>query len=133
MSEATSSGTGSLPASQSRTSLGHTPSFWASRPCPQAMRRNSRLSCAGVNVSSVMGETYTSTWKATRAVASPERERRADSRPPPFPETILFPKQGQDVLLERLGELTGRVGLQMQRHITCVHISTPWLLRREPT
>src|SRR5438093_1036186 len=48
-------------------------------------------------------------------------------------ETILFPKQGQDVLLERLGELTGRVGLQMQRHITCVHISTPWLLRREPT
>src|SRR5437667_132332 len=49
ISEATSSGTGSLPASQSRTSLGHTPSFWASRPCPQAMRRNSRLSCAGVN------------------------------------------------------------------------------------
>src|SRR2546421_5882032 len=48
-------------------------------------------------------------------------------------EAILFPKQGQDVLLERLGELTGRVGLQMQRHITCVHISTPWLLRREPT
>src|SRR5213593_2482796 len=48
-------------------------------------------------------------------------------------ETILFPQQGQDVLLERLGELTGRVGLQMQRHITCVHISTPWLLRREPT
>ncbi len=53
MSEATSSGTGSLPASQSRTSLGHTPSFWARRTCPQAMRRNSRLSCAGVNVSSV--------------------------------------------------------------------------------
>src|SRR5437764_5042783 len=49
MSEATSSGTGSLPASQSRTSLGHTPSFCASRTCPQAMRRNSRLSCAGVN------------------------------------------------------------------------------------
>src|SRR6266550_2021830 len=49
MSEATRSGTGSLPASQSRTSLGHTPSFRASRTCPQAIRRNSRLSCAGVN------------------------------------------------------------------------------------
>src|SRR5712691_8047976 len=49
MSEATISGTGSLPASQSRTSLGHTPSFCASRTCPHAMRRNSRLSCAGVN------------------------------------------------------------------------------------
>src|SRR5713101_278763 len=48
ISKATTSGTGSLPASQSRTSLGHTPSFWASRTCPQAMRRNSRLSCAGV-------------------------------------------------------------------------------------
>ncbi len=52
MSEATTSGTGSLPASQSRTSLGHTPSLWASRTCPQAMRSNSRLSCAGVNVPS---------------------------------------------------------------------------------
>src|SRR5713226_1284726 len=56
ISEATTSGTGSLPASQSRTSLGHTPSFWASRTCPQAMRCNSRLSCAGVNRSSVMIE-----------------------------------------------------------------------------
>jgi len=52
MSEATTSGTGSLPASHSRTSVGHTPSFWASRACPQAMRRNSRFSCAEVNVPS---------------------------------------------------------------------------------
>src|SRR6266498_475298 len=37
-------------------------------------------------------------------------------------EAILSPKQGQDVLLERLGKLTGRVGLQMQGHIACVHI-----------
>src|SRR2546428_444732 len=39
-------------------------------------------------------------------------------------EAILFPKQGQDVLLERLGELTGRVGLQMHGHIACVHIDS---------
>src|SRR5437667_8635475 len=37
-------------------------------------------------------------------------------------EALLFPKQGQDVLLERLGKLTGRVGLQMQGHIACVHV-----------
>src|SRR6266516_3185199 len=37
-------------------------------------------------------------------------------------EAILFPQQGQDVLLERLGKLTGRVGLQMHGHIACVHI-----------
>src|SRR3989442_6571 len=37
-------------------------------------------------------------------------------------EAILLPKQGQDVLLERPGELTGRIGLQMQGHIACVHI-----------
>src|SRR5881392_3159946 len=44
-------------------------------------------------------------------------------------ETMLLPKQGQDVLLERPGKLTGRVRLQMQGHITCVHIATPWLFR----
>jgi len=49
MSEATTSGTGSLPASQSRTSVGHTPSFSASRACPHEMRFSSRLNCAGVN------------------------------------------------------------------------------------
>src|SRR5207249_11953287 len=38
-------------------------------------------------------------------------------------EAILLPKQGQDVLLERPGKLTGRVRLQMQGHITCVHIT----------
>src|SRR2546430_15110813 len=48
-------------------------------------------------------------------------------------ETMLLPKQGQDVLLERPGKLSGRVGLQMQGHIACVHISPPWLVRREPT
>src|SRR3989475_11851007 len=37
-------------------------------------------------------------------------------------EAILLPQQGQDVLLERLGKLTGRVGLQMHGHIACVHI-----------
>src|SRR5712691_5778485 len=42
-------------------------------------------------------------------------------------EASLFSQQGQDVLLERLGKLTGRVGLQMHGHIACVHISTPWL------
>src|SRR5712691_7552893 len=39
-------------------------------------------------------------------------------------EAILFPQQGQDVLLERLGKLTGRVGLQMHGHIACVHIDS---------
>src|SRR5256885_10439823 len=39
-------------------------------------------------------------------------------------ETMLLPKQGQDVLLERPGKLTGRVGLQMQRHIACVHVDS---------
>src|SRR2546429_7195895 len=37
-------------------------------------------------------------------------------------EAILLPKQGQDVLLERPGELSGRIGLQMQGYIACVHI-----------
>jgi len=50
MSEATTSGTGSFPKSQSRTSVGHTPSFSASRAFPHAMRRISRFSCAGVNI-----------------------------------------------------------------------------------
>jgi hypothetical protein len=44
MSEATTSGTGSFPDSQSRTSVGHTPSFSASRAFPHEMRRNSRFS-----------------------------------------------------------------------------------------
>src|SRR3989441_1440912 len=39
-------------------------------------------------------------------------------------EAILSPKQGQDVLLERLAELTSRVSLQMHRHIACVHIDS---------
>src|SRR5437899_4953335 len=47
-------------------------------------------------------------------------------------EAGLLPKQGQDVLLEGPGKLTGRVGLEMDGHIACVHIATPWLLRREP-
>src|SRR5213083_415472 len=42
-------------------------------------------------------------------------------------EAGLLPKQGQDVLLEGPGKLTGRVGLQMDGHIACVHIATPWL------
>jgi hypothetical protein len=50
MSEATTSGTGFFPESQSRTSVGHTPSFLASRAFPHAMRRNSRFSCAGVKL-----------------------------------------------------------------------------------
>src|SRR5688572_20174495 len=50
MSEATTSGTGSFPKSQSRTSAGHTPSFSASRAFPHDRRRNSRFNCAGVNV-----------------------------------------------------------------------------------
>src|SRR5712691_6815542 len=37
-------------------------------------------------------------------------------------EASLLPKQRQDVLLERPGKLTGRVGLQMDGHIACVHI-----------
>jgi hypothetical protein len=48
MSDATIAGTGSLPESQSRTSVGHTPSFSASRAFPHEMRRNSRFNCAGV-------------------------------------------------------------------------------------
>ncbi len=47
MSKATIAGTGSSPASQRRTSLGHTPSFRARTACPQAMRRSSRFSCVG--------------------------------------------------------------------------------------
>src|SRR3989442_12164959 len=39
-------------------------------------------------------------------------------------EAILLPQQGQNVLLERLGKLTGRVGLQMHGHIACVHIDS---------
>ena len=54
MSEATISGTGTFPKSQSRTSVGHTPSFSAKRAFPHAMRRNSRFSCAGVNVPPVV-------------------------------------------------------------------------------
>src|SRR2546430_5185106 len=45
-------------------------------------------------------------------------------------EAGLLPKHGQDVLLEGPGKLTGRVGFQMDGHIACVHIATPWLLRR---
>src|SRR5256885_17069352 len=37
-------------------------------------------------------------------------------------EAMLFPKQREDVLLERLGKVTGRVRLQMQGHIACVHV-----------
>src|SRR5882762_6544773 len=36
-------------------------------------------------------------------------------------EAGALPKQGQDVLLERLRELTRRVGLQMHRNVACVH------------
>ena len=50
MSEATTSGTGSFPNNQSRTSVGHTPSFSASRAFPHAMRRNSRFNWAGVKI-----------------------------------------------------------------------------------
>src|SRR5437667_7068497 len=39
-------------------------------------------------------------------------------------EAMLLPKQGQDVLLERLAELAGRIGIQMQGHIACVHIDS---------
>src|SRR2546422_4594879 len=38
-------------------------------------------------------------------------------------EAILFPKQRQDVFLERLGELTGRVGLQIDRKSTRLNSS----------
>src|SRR3989475_9380324 len=75
MSEATTSGTGSLPASHSRTSVGHTPSFWASRACPQAMRRNSRFSCAGVNAPS---DCWTAAFRQRRDRASP----RYSNHPP---------------------------------------------------
>src|SRR2546430_13461727 len=44
MSEATISGTGSFPESQSWTSVGHTPSFSASRTFTHEMRSNSRFS-----------------------------------------------------------------------------------------
>src|SRR5467141_4555358 len=56
MSDATKGGTGCLPASQSRTSVGQTPSLWASRACPQARRRNSRFSCAAVKSPPIVGQ-----------------------------------------------------------------------------
>src|SRR6266851_8563344 len=106
ISEATTSGTGSLPASQSRTSLGHTPSFWASRTCPQAMRCNSRLSCAGFNVSS-------DSW-ADRRVSLPARGREISRGP-----HRLKRRRGREVLLRlRVIQLmVGRHGLEAIRRL----------------
>src|SRR5204862_1182107 len=83
MSEATTSGTGSLPVSHSRTSVGHTPSFWASRACPHAMRRNSRFSCAGVNLPPIV--VATARLQGTQTTQSKGSYRRADPCKSPFP------------------------------------------------
>src|SRR6266849_2390817 len=51
------------------------------------------------------------------AVLRDERDLVGEARP--------LPKQGQDVLLERLRELTRRIGLQLHGNVACVHVATP--------
>lgn len=42
-------------------------------------------------------------------------------------EPILFPKQGNNFLLQPLGELGNAIGLQMQVHSACKRGQPPWL------
>ena len=44
-------------------------------------------------------------------------------------EAVLFPEQGQDVLLERLRELAARIGLEMDGNISRVHMEVLAVLR----
>src|SRR6185436_4360709 len=62
--------------------------------------------------------------RALLAIPQADGERILAARPDErdlILEAILLPQHGQDVLLERLGELGGGVGLEIDGHIPCVH------------